>query len=265
MLAKIIFYCIANVFFNLIIAYFFTFYLNCRNRCFSYFALLFFIECILWPMTLYMYDAYVLKQIISFFLLLAVLFLLFPDNSKIQIFSSFLIHAITVAFTEFITIMVYFLVSGIIITSTNAWEIPFGYYIIDIFMLFTLFTLYIRLKRKEEIANNRYRFFQLCLLGSHTLLFLFICYCFVGSEEYLPLSSVLLFAVGILSFMILLFLGLVLFQLEEQKQKSLFLLQKEYANQMKLYFKIADNDEKYRQLRHDLINYLVMNKKEKQS
>ena len=98
----------------------------------SYFALLFFIECILWPMTLCMYDAYVLKQIISFFLLLAVLFLLFPDNSKMRIFSSFLIHAITVAFTEFVTIMAYFLVSGTIITSANAWEIPFGYYIIDI-------------------------------------------------------------------------------------------------------------------------------------
>ena len=96
-------------------------------------------------------------------------------------------------------------------------------------------------------------------------MFLFICYCFVGSVEYLSPQSVLLFAVGILSFMILLFLGLVLFQLEEQKQKSLFLLQKEYANQMKLYLKIADNDEKYRQLRHDLINYLMMNKKEKQS
>ena len=108
MLAKIVFYCIANVFFNVIIAYFFTFYLNCRNRYFSYFALLFFIECILWPMTLCMYDAYVLKQIISFFLLLAVLFLLFPDNSKMRIFSSFLIHAITVAFTEFVTIMAIF-------------------------------------------------------------------------------------------------------------------------------------------------------------
>ena len=120
MLAKIVFYCIANVFFNVIIAYFFTFYLNCRNRYFSYFALLFFIECILWPMTLCMYDAYVLKQIISFFLLLAVLFLLFPDNSKMRIFSSFLIYAITVAFTEFVTIMAYFLVSGTIITSANA-------------------------------------------------------------------------------------------------------------------------------------------------
>ena len=162
-------------------------------------------------MTLCMYDAYVLKQIISFFLLLAVLFLLFPDNSKMRIFSSFLIHAITVAFTEFVTIMAYFLVSGTIITSANAWEIPFGYYIIDIFMLFILFTLCIRSKRKEEIANNRYRFFQLCLLGSHTLLFLFICYCFVGSEEYLSLQSVLLFAVGILSFMILLFWDLSCF------------------------------------------------------
>lgn len=70
--------------------------------------------------------------------------------------------------------MAYFLVSGTIITSANAWEIPFGYYIIDIFMLFILFTLCIRSKRKEEIANNRYRFFNYVCLAH-------IRFCFCSS------------------------------------------------------------------------------------
>ena len=70
-------------------------------------------------------------------------------------------------------------------------------------------------------------------------------------------------AAGLLA-AIMLMLGISFYQLivasqKEQQQKSLLLLQKEYEKQLEEYIKISDNEQIYRELRHDLMNYIISN------
>lgn len=247
----------ANIFFNLIFGYFYSYYLYCKHPIKSILLFTFFFNVIIAPISFLLSNYYALRQIVMFSLMLIYLKMFYPKNSNKKILHAFFIHIIVATFTELFLCILLYLLTGTSFSFQTRFSVSFFLYVVEAVMLFVGYTLCIRFFAKKSFANNSYSLCQICLLISQSMLL----YYAVNNIFDIQRHSLMLY--NILSYLILvtiyivLFLSLINLNRKRKVDKSIELLQQEYTKQIEEYLRLADNEKRYRMLRHDLINYIL--------
>lgn len=257
--SHVIAFMIFNTVYNLIFAYFFAVFLKndhpVRQLIYTFIVL----ECILWPLSLSLKQHYAIKQLVIFSSWLFSLRMLYRKESMMRICLAFLIHSFSAAFIEFTLAMGFYLVRGNLFNFQNFMDVPISFYLMEATAFLAIFTFCIRVVSRAVFEKNRIFVCQFCLCGVQALMFLFFCYCFLGTDARTSYLFICLYLAAIMLMLGISFYQLIVASQKEQQQKSLLLLQKEYEKQLEEYIKISDNEQIYRELRHDLMNYIISN------
>lgn len=248
---------VANVFFNLSFGYFYSYFLYCQHPIRSILSFTFFFNVIFAPISLILSDNYALREIVMFALVLSYLKIFYPGNSNGRILYAFFIHLIVAAFTELFLCILAYLITGTMFSFSTRFSVSFSLYVIEAIMFFIEYTLCIRFLARKAFEANRYSLCQICLLISQSmLLFYAINNIFDIRHHSITVYNFLIFLILVAIYTILL-ITLIYLNKKRKKNESIELLQKEYKKQIKEYLKLADNENRYRMLRHDLMNYIL--------
>ena len=250
---------IFNTVYNLIFSYFIAAFLKNDHPIRQLFYTFIVLECILWPLSFSLNRQYILKQVVVFSSWLLSLRVLYRKESMMRVCLAFLIHSFSAAFIELILAMIFYLIVGNLFNYQNFMNVPVSFYLMEATAFLVIFTCCIRFASKAVFEKNRIFVCQFCLFGVQTLVFLFFCYSFLGTDAHTSYAFTCLYLLAIILMLSISFYQLIVANQKEQQQKSLLLLQKEYEKQLQEYLKISDNEQTFRELRHDLMNYIISN------
>lgn len=236
---------------NLPIAYFLSFYLDSDNRMISFIKTLLFYEILVNSCTYFLFYSFLLRFVGNIALFAGCIFLLYPKESTTKKIWALLFEIGGMLLSEVPTIGFHFGIyhhtqqelPTLALYTMQALIMTLIYYWIIRYFDVSLFQ-----SRKEHILFGFCLVIQVALLYISATLFMdqpdqpaFVTVRGISYISILLVQSVLLYS-------------LVRYSRHQQKEKTLWMLQKEYESQLNAYMNLNEDDQ-IRQLRHDLLNY----------
>ena len=129
-------------------------------------------------------------------------------------------------------------------------------YCIQGILYFILFTLSLKLFSKRYLIFLKENIYLIFLYINQAIISYFSagCLLYLTNSKYI----VYIFLIQIFLFLFQLFLLIILYKrsLIKQNEITMWMLEKEYEKQLEMYMDIRANQEEYRMLRHDILNFI---------
>ncbi|MGM9948301.1 hypothetical protein [Floccifex sp.] len=173
------------------------------------------------------------------------------EASIFKIIISYVVLAGVMCFGELILLgILHLFVSQV--NQMTMLDLPFWLYICQFFMDFILYTLCIQFLSKSVFAYIKENLFLILLYINQMLILYFSVACLI----YYPSSIILCIHIVLIVFQIGILLRVYKQSLKKQNEITCQMLEIEYEKQLNEYIKIRGNQEEYRMLRHDVLNYI---------
>ena len=235
--------------------YFIVHFFDSENKKRDFFLILFMYHFVYDPIAYELQNNIIFKFIWGTISLLSIWFLYHKKSSVFKILTSYMIMVVVMSFTELI-LLGYLHLINYDLSHIDMLSYPMYLYCIQGILYFILFTLSLKLFSKRYLIFLKENIYLIFLYINQAIISYFSagCLLYLTNSKYI----VYIFLIHIFLFLFQLFLLIILYKrsLIKQNEITMWMLEKEYEKQLEMYMDIRANQEEYRMLRHDILNFI---------
>ncbi|MGM9948299.1 hypothetical protein [Floccifex sp.] len=240
-------------------AYFLIHFFDSENKKRDFFIILFMYHFVFDPIAYEFQNNIVLKFIWGSFSLLSIWFLYHKNCTVFKVITSYIIMVVVMSFTELILLGFMHLIN-FDLSHIDMLNYPLYLYGIQGVLYFILFTLSLKIFSKRYLIYLKENLFLIFLYINQAIISYFAAGCLLYLTDATYIIYILLIQMLLFLFQLCLLIMLYKRSLAKQKERTMWMLEKEYEKQLKTYIDIRGNQEEYRMLRHDILNFLLVNR-----
>ncbi|MGN1275606.1 MAG: hypothetical protein ACI4UK_01260 [Floccifex sp.] len=236
-------------------AYFLIHFFDSENKKRDFFIILVMYHFVFDPIGYELQNNIVLKFIWGTISLLSIWFLYHKSCTFFKILTSYFIMVVVMSFTELI-LLGFMHLTNFDLSYIDMLNYPLYLYCIQGVLYFILFTLSLKIFSKRYLIFLKENLFLIFLYVNQAIISYFAAGCLLYLKNTTYIIYIILIQVLLFLFQLCLLIVLYKRSLAKQNERTMWMLEKEYEKQLKTYMDIRGNQEEYRMLRHDVLNYI---------
>ena len=230
--------------------YFLVYFLHSKHKIKDFLLILFGFHFIFNPVGSLLKNQLGLKFVWGLIFLMGLYLYFRKEASLYRIILSYVVLATVICFGELILIGFFHIFIGKVNQMTMM-DFPFWFYIIQFLFDFILYTICIHFISKHWFVYLKENVLLILLYVNQMIILYFSVACLIYKG----------YMVTILHFFLFLFQFGILYlfykrSVKKQRELTVLMLEKEYEKQLEMYMDIRANQEEYRMLRHDILNFV---------